>query len=225
MTLNEMASAIRSNIGSGLKEVGNFAYPMDQIKVECGNIRNSILLEDNQKLTLNPEFFAQRLDNIPLDLVQFPFAGYSNSPSLVPHIKLYRIAMTRDNSSIIYLGPPDMSHNIKAYYDFMYQNHQYCRVIGKQPYCYVDLAHGADGKMDVYFFNLGATGIKYMSARCVFAEPVEIMEADGLFGEDEEFPAPTAVQELIIDRVTAKYVQYYKQLNHPYQPNTQTDQK
>ena len=224
MTLNEMASAIRSNIGNGLKEVSNYAYPIDQIKDEIGHVRNQILLEDPQKMVLNPEFFAQRIDNIELDLVRFPVAGYSSSPGLVPHFQIPRLAMTKDDSAIIYLGPPDQSLNIKVYHDYSYQNHRFSRVIGRRPYSYVDLAHDASGYLDGYLFNMGPTGMRFLSARIVAADPVGIMEADGLFGVDEEFPAPSAVQEMIIDRITAKYVQYYKQLNHPYQPNTQTDQ-
>ena len=225
MTLNEIASAIRSNIGSGLKEVSNFAYPIDQIKDEIGNVRNQILLEDTQKIIMNPEFFAQRIDNLDIDMVRFPFGGYTNSPSLVPHVKIPRIAMTRDDSAILFLGPPDQSLFFKIYYDFMHHNHIYSRVTGRRPYAYVDLAHDPSGYLDTYLFNLGPTGLKKLSIRAIFADPVGILESDGLFGVDEEFPAPSAVQEMIIDRVTAKYVQYYKQLNHPYQANTQTDLK
>jgi hypothetical protein len=224
MTLNEIASAIRSNIGNGLKEVANYAYPIDQIKDEIGNVRNQILLEDPQKMVLNPEFFAQRLDNIPLDLVRFPVGGYSASPGLVPHFQIPRLAMTKDDSAIIYLGPPDQSFNIKVYHDYSFKNHKHSRAIGRRPYAYVDLAHDASGYLDGYLFQLGPTGMQFLSTRSIFADPIMILELDGLFGQDEEFPAPSAVQEMIIDRITAKYVQYYKQLNHPYQANTQTDQ-
>lgn len=225
MTLNEIASAIRSNIGSGLKEVANFAFPIDQIKDEVGNVRNQILLEDPQKMALNPEYFAQRIENIPLDLVRFPYGGYSNSPGLVPHFKIPRLAMTRDDSAVIYLGPPDQSFNIKVYYDHSFKNHIYSRVIGRRPYSYIDPAHDPEGYMDGYLFNLGPAGLQFISTRSIFADPVGILEMDGLFGKDEEFPAPNAVQEMIIDRVTQKYVMYYKQLNHPYQSNSQTDQR
>ena len=225
MTLNEIASAIRSNIGSGLKEVANFAYPVDQIKDEIGNVRNQILLEDPQNTIINPEYFAQRFDRIPIDLVRFPYGGYSNSPGLVPHIKMPKIAMTRDNSSILFLGPPDQSFFFTIYYDIMHHNHKFSRVIGRKPYAYIDLAHDVNGQIDGYLFNLGPSGLRFLATRAIFADPVGILESDGLFGNDEEFPAPSAVQEMIIDRITAKYVQYYKQLNHTYQPNTQTDQK
>lgn len=220
-----MASAIRSNIGSGLREVSNFAYPIDQIKAECGNERNAIILEDPQKLVVNAEYFAQRIDNIPLDLVRFPFGGYSNSPSLVPHFKIPKLAMTKDNSSVLFLGPPDQSLFLKVYYDYMHHNHKYSRVIGRRPYAYIDLAHDSDGNLDGYIFNLGPTGLKVISTRAIFADPVKILEADGLFGVDEEFPAPEAVQRTIIQRITDNYIKYYKQLNPSYQPNTQTDQR
>lgn len=225
MTLNEIASSIRNNIGNGLKEVSNYAYPLDQIRDEIGNVRNQIILEDSKTTILNPEFFAQRIDNIPIDLVRFPVGGYSNSPNLIPHIKIPRIIMTKNNSGIIFMGAPDQSLFLKIYYDFMHHNHIYSRVIGRRPYAYVDPAHDTDGFMDAYLFNLGPNGLRFLSIRAVFDDPVKILDADGLFGVDEEFPAPTAVQEMIIDKITQKYIQYYKNLNHPYQPNTQTDIK
>ena len=79
--------------------------------------------------------------------------------------------------------------------------------------------------MDAYLFNLGPNGLRFLSIRAIFDDPVKILDSDGLFGVDEEFPAPSAVQEMIIDKITQKYIQYYKNLNHPYQPNTQTDIK
>jgi hypothetical protein len=232
MTLNEIASAIRSNIESGLKGVANSAYPLQQIRDDIGSVRNQILLEDQYRVgkvtynvKLNPEFFAQKIDNIALDLVRFPYGGYSSTPSLVPHFKIPRLAMTKDDSALIFLGPPDQSYNFKVYYDYAFQNHTFSRVIGRRPYAYIDPAHDADGTMNGYIFNIGPSGLQFVSARAIFADPVGILEADGLFGTDEEFPAPMAIQGMIIDRITQKYVMYYKQLNNPIQPNTQTDQK
>ena len=223
MTLNEIASSIRNNVGNGLKEVANYAYPLDQIRDEVGSVRNQILLEDSKTTVLNPEFFAQRIDNIPIDLVRFPVGGYSNSPNLVPHVKIPRIITTKDDSAIIFMGAPDQSLFFKIYYDFMFHNHIFSRVIGRRPYAYVDPAHDPDGFMDAYLFNLGPNGLRFLSVRAIFDDPVKILDSDGLFGADEEFPAPSAVQEMIVDKITQKYIQYYKNLNHPYQPNTQTD--
>ena len=225
MTLNEIASSIRNNIGNGLKEVSNYAYPLDQIRDEVGDVRNQIILEDSKTSVLNLEFFAQRIDNIPIDLVRFPVGGYSNSPNLVPHVKIPRIIMTKNDSAILFMGAPDQSLYLKIYYNFMHMNHKFSRVIGRRPYAYVDPSHDPDGFMDAYLFNLGPNGLRFLSIRAVFDDPIKILDSDGLFGVDEEFPAPTAVQEMIIDKITQKYIQYYKNLNHPYQPNTQTDLK
>lgn len=223
MTLEEMASAIRNNIGNGLKEVDDFAYSLQQIKEEIGNVRNQIILEDSKTGVLNPEYFAQRQDNLKLEMVRFPYGGHSSTYDVVPHVKIPKIAMTTDHSAIIYLGPPDFTLDIKRYYDHSFNTHSYSRVIGNRPYAFVDPAHDANGYNDVYIFGLTNAAMREVSIRAIFADPVAILEADGVFGEDEEFPAPAAVQQLIIKRITEDYVRYYKQLNHPYQPNTNTD--
>lgn len=225
MTINEIASAIRNNLGNGLKEVPNHAYSIEQLREEVSNERNLIILEESKKGTLNTRYFTQKYDNLELNLATFPYEGYSATHGPVPHIRIPKLAMVQNGSAFEYIGPPDMNKNFKVYTDFTFANHKYSRVIGKLPYVYVDLAHNADGYNNVYFFNLNNTGLKYISVRAIFSDPVRILDEDGYFGEDEEFPAPSSVQEMIIDRITNKWVKWYKQLNHPYQPNTQTDKQ
>ena len=130
MTAQEIASAIRNNIGGGLREVTNFAYSLPQLEDEIMNTRNQILLEDRAGAgALNLELFMQRKDNIKLDLVRFPYGGYSNTPERVLHAKIPQITALPDHSSLSYLGPPDMSLNFVKYYDNSYRHHRYSRVI------------------------------------------------------------------------------------------------
>ena len=67
-----------------------------------------------------------------LSLVRFPYDGYSNSPERVLHTKIPDLVMTADNSSITFLGTPDMSTDFKKYYDTSFTNHEYSRVIGSE---------------------------------------------------------------------------------------------
>lgn len=223
MTINEIASAIRNNLGNGLKETPNHSYSIEQLREEVSNERNLIILEQSKKRMFNMQYFVQKMDNIELEMSTFPNGGYSASFGSVPMIRIPKLAMTVNGTAIEYIGPSDMAKTFKVYTDHSFNTHKYSRVISKLPYVYVDLAHEADGYIPVYFFNLNNTGLKYVSVRAVFADCVGILDLDGLFGEDEEFPAPASVQEQIIDRITNKWVRWYKQLNHPTETNTQTD--
>lgn len=225
MTLQEMASAIRNNVSGGLREVYNHSYSIPQLEDEIVQTRAQIVLENSEAGVLTPDYFMQRQDNLALDLVRFPYGGYSNSPDRVLHVKIPRLAMTADNSSLSYFGPPDFSVDFKKYFDSTFNTHRYSRVINKRPYIFVDLAVDDDGNHDVYLFNVEGNDLKKISIRGIFANPTAIMTDQGLFSEDQEFPAPPAIQEMIIDRLVGKYVEYYRKQNMGYQPNTQTDTK
>ncbi len=223
MTLDEIAGSIRNNIGNGLKEVTNYDYSLEQIKKEISLVRASIVLKESKNGILNPEHFIQRFDNLDLTLTNFPYTAITNSPEKVWYTQIPRLAMTVDNSSLTFVGPTDFSQDFKKYYDRAYKSHRYNRITSMYPFVYVDLSHDYNNHTDLYFFNLDGSGLKKVSVRGIAADPVAVLEADGIFGEDEEFPAPQAVQDVIIETITRKYILYYRQLNHPTQPNTQTD--
>ena len=224
MTLEEIASSIRNNIGNGLKEVSNFSYSLEQIKDEISNVRSQLILENSKAGVLNHSYFSQRRENLSLENSVFPEEGYSESNQNVLKVMIPKLAMTRDNSAVLYVGPSDMSLNLKIYYDYNHvKTHKYTRVLKNRPYAFIDLAQDSDGDVPLFVFNNSPTPFRKVTVRALFDDPVRILEEDGIFADDEEFPAPLAVQELIIDRITSKYITYYKKLNHPNEPNDQTD--
>jgi len=224
MTLEEMASAIRSNVGTGLKETGNYVYSIDQIKDEISNTRSSMILQLSQQGTINPSYFAQKRENLELKAGIFPEEGLieSNNPVFITRIP--KLAMTRNNSSVLYLGPMDMSLNIHTYFTLTdLQSHRYTRVIKNRPYSFIDLAQDINGDVPVYMTNLGPAPFKYITVRAIFDDPVRILQEDGYYIDDEEFPAPLAIQEAIIDQISKKYVDYYKAMTRANEQNDQTD--
>ncbi len=223
MTREQIASAIRTRISNGLKEVYNHTYSIPQLEDEVGATRNQIILESSQLSSrFNPEDFAQKKDNILLDLVHPPVGGFSTGPKKVHHFSLPRLAMTQDDTSLIYVGPPDFSINFKKYFDTSFKNHKYSRVIKNKPFVFIDKAFNDDDNMDAYIYNLNVTNLREISIRGVFANPYTLYPSD-LFADDIEFPAPMAVQTQIIDILSAKYVEYYRKLHMTMQPNTQTE--
>jgi len=224
MTLEEMASAIRSNVGVGLKEVGNYPYSIDQIKDEISNARSSLIYQLSAKKALNPSYFAQTRTNLKLNAGVFPEEGIveSNNPVLITRIP--KLAMTKDNSSILYLGPVDMSLNVHLYFSLTdLTSHQYTRTIKNRPYGFIDLAQDENGDIPVYITNVGPNPFKYITVRAIFDDPVRILQEDGYYIDDEEFPAPLVIQDEIINQITQKYINYYKSLAKPNEQNDQTD--
>lgn len=225
MTLDQMASAIHSNIGTGLKEVGNYVYSIAQIKDEISNTRSLIIMQDSEKGILNKDFFAQKITTLDeLTVGVFPEEGLieSNSPVLVT--KIPKLAMTKDNSSVLYIGPKDMSLNLKLYYSYNdVKMHKYNRTIKNRPFAFIDNVHNDEGLVPVYIANTGPATFKYVTLRAIIDDPVKLMQNDGYYVDSEEFPAPLAVQSLIIAQLTANYLKYFKSQTRPNEINDQTD--
>lgn len=222
MTLEQMASAIRNHIGQGLKEVDDFTYSVEQLKDEIGAMWNELILELSKNGLFNAQYFAQKKDDIDIELGVFPLE--SGHPSKrVPYIKIPMPAMTLDNSAIIYLGPADLSMDFVRYFDSSFNDHKYSRVIGNRPYTYIDLARDNDGNATAYLFGIEGSSLAKMAVRLVPNDPLKIMSDKGYFPDDEEFPAPGSIQDMIIDRISKRYIMYYKNPMQPNEPNTNTD--
>ncbi len=224
MTLEDIASAIRSNVGSGLKEVGNFSYSIEQIKDEISNMRSLLIMEYSEKGILNKSYFAQKRKNVELSVGVFPEEGIieNNNPTIIATIP--KLAMTKGNSSVLYLGPTDMSLNIKTYFELdALKTHKYTRTLKNRPHAFIDLAQDSAGDIPVYIFGIGPAPFKYITVRAIFDDPVRILQEDGYYIDDEEFPAPLAVQEIIIDKLSNKFLTYFKKLSGSNEPNDQTD--
>ena len=224
MTLEDMASAIRSNVGIGLKEVGNYIYSIEQIKDEISNMRSLIILQASEKGNLNPSYFSQTRTNLKLDTGTFPEEGIVESNNPVLMTKIPKLAMTKNNSSVLYFGPVDMSLNIHLYFSLSdLQSHKYTRTIKNRPYAFVDLAQDDNGNIPVYITNIGPAPFKLVTVRAIFDDPVKILQEDGFYVDNEEFPAPLAIQETIIDSLSKRYINYYKVAMRPNEFNDQTD--
>lgn len=225
MTLDEMASAIQNNVGTGLKEVTNFVYSLDQIKDEISTMRSLIIMQDSEKGILNHDYFAQKITNLDeLTIGTFPEEATvdSNSPVLVT--KIPKMAMTKDNSSVLYIGPKDMSLNVKLYFSYNdAKMHKYSRTLRDRPFALIDNAHDEAGDITVYFSNLGPVAFKFATVRMIVDDPVRLLQSDGYYIDSEEFPAPLAVQDTIISQLTTRYINYYKRFMRPNEANDQTD--
>ena len=75
----------------------------------------------------------------------------------------------------------------------------------------------------IYLFNFGKfNALKWLKIRAVFESPNKVSSLDPT-SKYKEYSAPGHVQNQIIDMLTEKYVRYFRQLNIPQTPNTQSD--
>ena len=213
-----------ADVGSGLKEVGNYPYTIDIIKAHIASSRSDLILKLSDTGKLNRTALAQKITGIELKFDKFPITGFSDSNQPVLVATVPKLAMTADNSSILYLGPSDMSINLKKYYDIdALKTHKYSRVIKNRPNVFIDQAQDYEGDINLYFFNLGPAPFRYIDIYAIFDDPVKIMESDGYWVDDDEFPAPLAMQKAIIEDVVNRIRALYRQYGGQNEPNDQTD--
>lgn len=224
MTLEQMASAARSDIGSGLREVTNFSYSIEQIYDEISNVWGAIVDE----MTSKDKNKKNRL--IQYSMLLNREVSYNTSPgalegeSAILFCEVPKLASTADNSAIISIGVGDYSFQ-PIYDPKAVKSHRYNRVTKNRPFVFVDISNGNDGNDKVYFYNMQDYNVQNISIRGVFADPVKILSEDGILGLAEEFPAPRGVQQAIINKIVAKFIKYYREMNPGYQTNNQVDSR
>lgn len=222
MTYEQLASAIKNNVSDGLKSPNQFSYSIEQLIDEALLLRARIIYEKSTTYKVNSKYFTQKISKISLSCEKL------NGPCSVPiddiemSFKIPKPADTAKDDAISFIGPIDNSASFKIYYDDMYRFHSYRSRTAHKPFVFVDLAfEDDDGRVYAYLMNASKyKEIKYLTIRGVFANP-KLASVFPNFYEDE-FAAPYDVQSHIIDQMTQKYISYYRQLNMPPQPNTQS---
>ena len=221
MTLEEMASAVRNNVGAGLNETADYIYSLEQIYDDLNNAWNTIV-ENYTKL---PD--KTTLDNLALpieiepELYDMPYnfnMGYTG----VFHTKIPKVVAIQGSNPVRFFGPKDMGESYVVYTNpEQVKNHKYKRVTKDRPFGYIDLARMSENQNDFYIFNLEQ--LPSMKMHVIISDPVKYLESQSLFSRGIEFPAPRSMQALMIKTVTEDYIRYYRGLNPGAQPDTKTD--
>lgn len=227
MTLKQMAAAIRNHIVDGLKGVTNEAFSVEQLTHEILLETNLLIQQGVLQGTLDPTTLHQRVDGIETECKDI--SANCSIPALkeYPRILIPKLYMLRDvENSVSFLGSMDNSLQIKLYFDADYRYHEYNITTKDRPYAYINVAATKEGMSEVFFFNLGPyENLKFVSITALFEDPYKWLDtvyADQFI--ESEFYAPKALQSQVIMQLTQKYVNYYKQMNVPMQPNTQEKQ-
>jgi hypothetical protein len=226
MTLNEITSTIRNRVSDGLSgNISNQAYSVKQLEEEVDLERAAYIqkyVDSGRKL--NPNYMYQTVDGLRIvctDLSNNAPCGFTSGDG-VPAVKIQPIASTFDDSAIEYFGLMNKQEKFIVYYDTdNIGNHKYRVKTAKRPFIWIDTTQDQNGLMTAYLLNAGKYfNLKYLSVRAIFEHPSRI---GGSTAGEKEYPAPGHVQMAIIDSLTEKYVRYFRQMNIPPLPNTQSD--
>lgn len=216
MTLEQIVSAIQNNIHTGLRGVGNFTYPLEQIADEVKLERTKIIKEYSLKGILPTQDLKQKIACVPVDCDDL---AKCCGESLIPqrHFEIPRLSVAYGIDSIRVFSV-DMQLEFKVYQDLSFKRKKYRRYGADEPSIYLDLTPNAEGKLDAYIFDNNL--IEIVSVEAIWEDPDQLKEYQCC--QDAEFDPTGFLTVDIISRVTEKYVRYYRQMQTPIQPNTQT---
>lgn len=222
MTLEEMVAAVRIQTSDGIKAV-NVSYSEEKIEKDIANYYSVLLKQYSAQGMIRPEEVSQRIDCLDLDCKDLHKCCIDTNPNATSgttalHFTIPRLALLVGQDSISYLGTIDRHNQYKVYYDNSYIYNKHKKYTSKRPYIWVDLSINSNGLHDGYLFNNNK--LKGLSISAVFSDPQQAFEYD-CCSSQEEFPAPQFMQDEIINKITARYVYYHRQLENPQSPADQ----
>ena len=226
MKVKEVGSTIRNHIGDGLSgEIPTTSYSREQLIDEAFLFRNRIIWEFSLKGKINLIPFYQTIDSIPIEEFDLSQHKIIKSGICRNYVDIPALAPTNNFMSIEYLGPVSKAKSFKLYYDTKFNDHSGRMRTARNPFSYIDMNPKSDGYIKAMLFNLDEVkNLRYVSVRGIWANPLKLKNFDCCEDIDEmEFPAPLAIQDMIIEKIVEKYVRQYRQMNIPDFPNKLTD--
>jgi len=222
MTLAQMASAIRNHVVDGLDGVGSTSFSMDQLKDEILLTSSTIIAKLSLQGLIEPGSLSQRIDGIRIECADISSNCEVETDIKVPHFTIPNLNRAVKNP-ISFLGSMESSLTFKVYFDRDYRYHKYRLATSKKPFAWVSTTAAGNGLFDVYLFNTGKyNNMNFISIDANFDNPYDLLKTN--YYEQfasAEFYAPFYIQSEVIDTLTQKYVNYYRQLHMTPKPNTQ----
>jgi len=226
MTLNEIASSIRNRVADGLSgNISNQAFSLQQLMDEIDLTRADFTHKYSFTSKLDPKYLIQEISALKVECRNLSKDCQIKAPGAdVPSVKIPKIMPLFGDNGIEYIGLHNLQENFSIYYSPQDVNNHSVRIKTRhRPFAWVDVSPDPQGMNTIYFFNFGKNNpLKFVKIRGIFEHPSRVY-ADIPNGVDMEYAAPLHMQNAIIDTLTEKYVRYFRQLNVPATPNTQTD--
>ena len=135
------------------------------------------------------------------------------------HFEIPQIANDFGDYSISYIGSADREIPFVYYTSHTaLKNHKYRKRGKNKPYVWIDSSPNENGMLDCFVYN--APLLSQVSVTAIFKDPRQL----------EQYNCCTEMQDdnkifidaEIVDRVTKKYLTYYRQLYMPPMPNNQS---
>jgi hypothetical protein len=222
MTLSEMASAVRNHVADGLNGISSTSFSLEQLQDEILLTTSAVIVKLSAQGLLDINKLTQRIDGIRIECKDLSANCSVESSIGAPHFLIPNINRAIADP-IQFLGTMDGELSFKVYFDRDYRYHKYRLATSRMPFAWVSSTPNSDGMHDVFLFNMGKyNALQFISMDALFDNPYDLLNTEyyDQFAS-AEFYAPSYVQMEVIDTLTQKYVNYYRQMHMNPKPNTQ----
>lgn len=225
MTIKQLSSAIFNDVVGGLagySETINIS--LEQLEDEVVETRLYLIKQYSLKNMLPVKDLMHSINCIELDcksLDKCPCGKDSEYDEDALHFEIPQIINDFGGDAVEYIGATNKQLKFKVYTSLNFKNHKYKTRGANRPYVYIDTTPNQNNRYDCYVFN--APMLERLSVIAVFKDPrdlEEYMEEQGCCSYIES-DNMTWLDAEIKQTLTAKKLQYYRQLYPQPQPNNQ----
>lgn len=225
MTIKQLSSAIFNDIVGGLagySETINIS--LEQLEDEVVETRLYLIKQHSLKNMLPVKDLMHSINCIELDcksLDKCPCNKGSQYDEKTLHFEIPQIINDFGGDAVEYIGATNKQLKFKVYTSLNFKNHKYKTRGANKPYVYIDTTPNQNNRYDCYVFN--APMLERLSVVAVFKDLRDLeqyMEEQGCCSYTET-DNMTWLDAEIKQTLTAKKLQYYRQLYPQPQPNNQ----
>lgn len=218
--LEKLKSAIHLNVVTGLKGIDiNNSFTLEQVEDSIMTQRLELIKEYSKKDLLPAKDLFLNIKCLPVDCKNISgCCGGEENELTTQHVEVPQIVNDYGSKSINFLGSVDRELDFIIYTDNSYKNHKYRKRGRNKPYVWIDSAPNENNMNDIFIFN--APMLKTLTISAIFKD-LRQLELFSCCSQEEIYNLSFLDRELE-DRVTMKFLRYYRQFSTISTPNDQT---
>ena len=222
--IEKLASAIRNDIVAGLRGYhANFSMSIEQLCQDIVDERLQILKEYSLKGILPVKDLYVSINCITVDCksIERCSCRAENVDPPIAHFEIPQVLNDYGDLAIDYIGSTDRQVPFVFYTSSTaFRYHKYRKRGKNKPYVWIDTTPNENGMYDCFIFN--APLLNTLSITAIFKDLRQLENYSCCM--DMQDTNMSFIDNEIKKRLTAKKIQYYRQLAAPLTPNDQSYQ-
>ena len=221
MTIGKLASAIRNDVLSGLRGYhNNLSLNLEQLEDEIVITRLELLKQYSIQGILPINDLVRSINCIDVDCKSLDRCTCKESTTKpVAHFEIPQVIADYGKRAFTYVGSIDRKHPFNVVTSLTEVNTLPYRKRGSnKPYVWIDFTPNENGMLDCFVFN--APFLEQVSVVAVFKDPRQLHQYSCCV--EDEIDDFSFIDGAIKEKLTKEKINYYRQLQSPNKPNTQT---